>query len=197
MGETVKLAEAENKARGGVIGWWKRVDDRAREKHPEWWKLFLWAVMGFVANIPELGTYMGLRYGFRAMGVDNLGIFGFMERIVAPDPDFPLATVVYAYMISTAVGYAIAFVLNRKATFRADSNIALSTFIYVLTVIFTIFANGFIGPIISNLVGMIPVSSVVTEMIAKFLGMLVPGLWFYPMNRFVIHRKKKEAADNV
>lgn len=33
----------------------------------------------------------------------------------------------YSYFISTVVGYAIAFVMNRKITFKADANPLLST----------------------------------------------------------------------
>ena len=114
MAETVKLEEAESKARegtaagGGIAGWWRRVDDTARKKHPELWKLFLWMVMGFISNVPELGAYLGTLAWFTRLGVVNLGFFGFMEKVIPPDPAYTLATVVYAYMISTAIGYGIA-----------------------------------------------------------------------------------------
>ena len=192
MGETVKLEEAENKARGGIAGWWKQLDDKAREKHPEWWKLFLWAVMGFIANVPELGAYYLCLYGFRNLEEGSLGAFGFIEKVIKPDPDYTLPTVVIAFMISTAIGYAIAFVLNRKTTFRADSNMALSIFFYVLAVIFTIVMNGLVvGPVLSGLFSKLTIPSALSRGISKFLSMLVPGLWFYPANRFLIHRVRK------
>lgn len=53
--------------------------------------------------------------------------------------------VILVYMISTAIGYAIAFVMNRKISFKADSNVVLSVTLYIIMVICTIFANELIG----------------------------------------------------
>lgn len=44
----------------------------------------------------------------------------------------------YTYMISTTVGYTIAFILNRKITFKADANPAVSMALYAVMVLFTI-----------------------------------------------------------
>ena len=191
MNETEKR-ETEEAAQGG--NWWARLDGKARAKHPELWKLFMWMVVGFIANVPELGVYMLCLGGFQRLGVQNLSIFGFMEKIVPEKEGYFLATVIYAYMISTAVGYAIAFVLNRKATFRADANIVVSTILYVIMVCLIIYVNGVTGPILSNLVGKLPFPASISEIISKFLSMMVAGVWSYPITRFVIHRKKKEAA---
>ncbi|MCL2300852.1 MAG: GtrA family protein [Firmicutes bacterium] len=173
---------------------WERFDNKLGAKHPEIWKIVKWMAVGFISNVPELGVYMLCLYGFRARGVTNLSIFGFMQKIVQPNDEFHIAVVVYAYMISTVVGYAIAFVLNRKATFHADSSIALSTFLYVLMVCLIIYVNGVTGPMISNLVGRLPFPAGVTEAISKFACMMAAGLWSYPINRFVVHRKRKEKA---
>ena len=53
--------------------------------------------------------------------------------------------VILVYMISTAIGYAIAFVMNRKISFKADSNVVLSVTLYIIMVLCTIFANELIG----------------------------------------------------
>ena len=47
----------------------------------------------------------------------------------------------YTYMISTTVGYTIAFILNRKITFKADANPAVSMALYAVMVLFTIFCE--------------------------------------------------------
>lgn len=99
----------------------------------------------------------------------------------------------YAYFISTTVGYAIAFVLNRKFTFHADSNPTVSALIYAGMVVFTIFANTWIGTVISDLIMAKGWESTATDIIVKLVVMAIPTLWTYPMNRFVIHRKKKES----
>ena len=170
---------------------WNRLDEKLGAKHPEIWKIIKWMIVGFIANVPELAVYMLCLNGFQKTGVQNLSIFGFMEKIVPEKDGYFLATVIYAYMISTAVGYTVAFILNRKATFHADANLALSTFFYVLMVCGIIYFNGISGPFISKLVGMLNMPVNLSEGISKFLSMMVAGVVSYPITRFVIHRKKK------
>jgi len=176
---------------------WVQLDNKLGEKHPEIWKIVKWMIVGFIANIPELGVYLLCLHGFQAARVENLSIFGFMERIIQPNEGFHIAVVIYAYMISTAVGYTVAFILNRKATFHADANLALSTFLYVLMVCGIIYFNGVSGPFISNLVGMINMPVNISEGVSKFLSMMLAGVLTYPITRFVIHRKKKESAEGA
>jgi putative flippase GtrA len=102
---------------------------------------------------------------------------------------------VYSYMISTAVGYSVAYVLNRKISFKSDANLALSTVLYALMVVFTIFANAIIGPIIDAAVAKTGMPDILTQIVGKFITMAVPGLWTYPCNRFIIHRKKKAVPE--
>ena len=178
--------------------WIDKLDSHAlAKKHPEIWKLIKWMMTGFVANVPELVVYMILGTLFTAWGLSALPdffLFNFLAEHRAEASEYALAAQVYAYMISTAVGYTIAFIINRKTTFHADSNIALSTFLYVLLVIFTIFLNAMIGPALSTLLGRLPFNNGVIEAISKFVSMMIPGLWGYPANRFIIHRKSKEPA---
>ncbi|MDR2753990.1 MAG: GtrA family protein [Oscillospiraceae bacterium] len=190
MSETIKTAKKGN--------WWTRLDASFSAKHPEIWKIIKFFIMGGISNVPELGTQLCAVYVLRALNVTflpNFFFFNFMADHATPREGFSLASVVYAYMISTAVGYTVAFILNRKATFHADSNVALSTFLYILMVIFTIAANGVIGPAIEGAVGKLTFLSVVlVQVISKLLAMIVPGLWTYPLNRFVIHRHKTPKA---
>jgi len=172
---------------------WVQLDNRLGEKHPEIWKIIKWMIVGFIANVPELGVYMLCLSLFR--NVTNLSIFGFMASIVPENDKYGLAAVIYAYMISTAVGYTVAFILNRKATFHADANLALSTFLYVLMVCGIIYFNGVSGPFISNLVGLLNMPVGLSEGVSKFLSMMLAGVVTYPITRFVIHRKKKVSAD--
>ena len=98
---------------------------------------------------------------------------------------------VFLNLISTTVGYAIAFVLNRKITFKADANPALSMVLYVLMVIFTIFANGWIGSAMTTFAQAHALTGNLWDLIIKIIGMLIPSIWTYPCNRVIIHRHKK------
>jgi len=178
----------------GFLAWLE--NNRFAHRHPELWKYVKFFLVGAVTSLPDWGSYMISLYALRALGVNHIGaVLGVMERVVTPAEGFSMATVVYAYMISTTIGYACAFILNRKVSFYADSNVALSTFLYILMVIFTIFANSLVvGPFISGLVGRAGLPVAISESISKVLVMSIPGIWTYPLSRFVIHRKKKEAA---
>ena len=93
------------------------------------------------------------------------------------------------------MGYAVAFILNRKITFHADANPLVSTILYVIMVIFTIWAKGYVGPWLSEFTNsFLPVA--IAPTVATLLGMAVPTLWTYPCNRFIIHRKKKATIES-
>lgn len=130
-----------------------------------------------LSNIPELATQLILVY------------------LVFKCADAPESRETkIAYYCSTFVGYAVAFVLNRKITFHADANPIVSTVLYVIMVIFTIWAKGIIGPWLSQFTNsFLPVALAPT--VATLLGMAVPMIWTYPCNRFIIHRKKKPTQE--
>jgi hypothetical protein len=173
-----------------------RLDGTAfAQGHAEFWVFVKFtAVSVFSAGI-ELGAQLGALAAFKAAGVSrlpNLFFFRFLAEHTELRAGYTLAMVVYAFMASTAIGYTVGFFLNRKSTFHADSGIALSTFLYVLLVLFTIFANSRIGPAIEGFrprLGFLPEG--VVPVLAKALSMLATAVWVYPANRFVIHRKKK------
>ncbi|MDR2753989.1 MAG: hypothetical protein LBB50_06750, partial [Oscillospiraceae bacterium] len=99
-------------------------------KFPEVWKFVKFACMGVITAIPEMATQFLVLYGFRALHVTTLPNFFFFNWVLnntPPRPGFDLAVLFYAYMISTCVGYTLGFFLNRKVSFHADSNVALST----------------------------------------------------------------------
>ncbi|MDR0531699.1 MAG: GtrA family protein [Oscillospiraceae bacterium] len=179
------------------VTWLEKIDRHTfAKKHPEWWKVCKWLISGVVSTAPELIAYYICLWALRALSVTylpNFFFFNFLRDHVVSGSYGP-AVLVYSYMISTAIGYTAAFILNRKATFHADSNVALSTFFYVLMVLFTIFANSLLGPAITGFVERLHMGEGLTLFAGKMLCMFVPGLWTYPCSRFIIHRKKKEAA---
>jgi len=176
-----------------------RLDGSAfARNHKELWTFIKFtAVSTFCAGI-ELAAQLIALPIFKALNVTKLPdfiIFRLLEEHSEMREGYALAMVVYAFMASTTIGYMIGFFINRKATFHADSNIALSTFLNVLLILFTICANSFIGPAIE---GFLPRLAFLPEglipTLAKVLSMLATGLWIYPANRFIIHRKKKEVT---
>lgn len=151
-------------------------------KHAELWKFIKFSVAGGLSTIIELIIHYILQgWVFQPL---NDGPFQFWI--------FPFEGMGYmwAFIVSTSIGYAIAFVLNRKVTFQADANPALSIFLYVLMVLFTICATTLIGNAVITFFtrhGM----ATFGDIIGKPFAALLATAWTYPCNRFVIHRRKK------
>lgn len=155
-------------------------------RHAELWKFIKFLLAGGGSDIAELAVHMLLLNT----------VFAALTAVPVTEPSLNMIGItskgyLYTYMISTAVGYTIAFILNRKITFKADSNPAVSIALYVVMVVFTIFANGWIGSAMTTWAGNHGFKGNLCDLIIKIIGMVIPMLWTYPCNRFVIHRRRK------
>lgn len=158
------------------------------EKHAEIWKFVKFCIAGGGSSVIELIVHMLLlntvfaQLTSQAITNPTLNMIGINSK-----------GYLYTYLISTTVGYLIAFIINRKVTFKADANPALSMVLYFIMVVFTIFANGWIGSLMATFAVSKGLESNLWDMIFKIIGMIIPTLWTYPCNRFIIHRKKKKS----
>ena len=161
------------------------------EKYAELWKFIKFSIVGFSSTIVELGVFYLLQYVV------------FKNTLTAPMPDNAFFKFVsftgladgmgyfYAYVISTTIGYIIAFILNRKTTFKADSNVLVSTILYIIIVIFTIGMTAWLGTQFQMFMAARGMQSL-GDAIGKPIVAALATAWTYPLNRFVIHRHKKE-----
>lgn len=161
------------------------------EKHAEIWKFVKFTFTGVSTSVLELGVFMFLQYVvFRSMN----------ETPVTDNPVLSFLGIeymgyMYSYFISATIGYAAAYIMNRKLTFKADVNPVLSTVLYIIMVVCTIAFNTWFGAFLGTLITNSGHNNAFVEMLTKIVVMTVPTLWTYPLNRFVIHRKKKAPAD--
>ena len=160
------------------------------EKHAEIWKFIKFSIAGGGSSAVELVVHMLLlNFVFASLTQqpivnDALNMIGITSK-----------GYLYTYLISTTVGYGIAFILNRKITFKADANPTLSIALYFIMVVFTIFANGWIGSAMTTFAQSHGLTGNFWDLVIKLIGMAIPTLWTYPCNRFIIHRKKKETIE--
>jgi len=175
-----------------------RLDSTAFARdHKEIWTFIKFTGVSMFCAAVELASQLIARGVFKALDVQKTPDFFFfrwLETNADMAAGYTVAMVVYATMVSTAIGYTVGFFLNRSTTFHADSNIAMSIFLNVLLIVFTIGANAMICPTIEGFLpklGFLPQGLVPT--LAKVLSMMATVVWIYPANRFLIHRKKKEA----
>lgn len=164
----------------------KNIFKKWTEKHAEIWKFIKFCIAGGGSSAIELVVHMVLlNTVFAAMTAEEIS-----------NPTLNMIGInskgyLFTYLISTTVGYAIAFIINRKVTFKADANPALSMVLYFIMVVFTIFANGWIGSAMTTFAVSRGLEGNIWDLIFKVIGMIIPTLWTYPCNRFIIHRKKK------
>ena len=146
------------------------------DRHAELWKFMKFLLAGGGSNMVELAVHMLLlNTVFAALTVEPVTAH-FLNLIG---------------ITSKGYLYTIAFILNRKITFNADANPAVSMMLYAVMVLFTIFANGWIGSAMTTWARENDLTGNLCDMAIKVIGMLIPMLWTYPCNRFLIHRKKK------
>lgn len=157
------------------------------EKHAEIWKFIKFSFTGASTSVLEMAVFAFLQYViFKSLNqtpVTDNAVLAFLG--------IEYKGYLYSYAISAIIGYAAAYVMNRKLTFKADANPVLSTIIYAVMVACTIAFNTWFGAFLGTWIKNNGWDSVFIEMVTKLVVMTVPTLWTYPMNRFVIHRKKK------
>ena len=158
------------------------------QKHSEIWKFIKFTFTGASTSVLELGVFMFLQYvvfkTLNAVPVTDSPALAFLG--------IEYKGYLYSYAISATIGYAAAYVMNRKLTFKADNNPVFSTVLYAIMVVFTIIFNTWFGAFLGTVVKNNGWDNVAVEMITKVIVMTVPTIWTYPLNRFVIHRKHNE-----
>ncbi len=169
---------------------WDAIKERVMRfagKYTEIWKFIKFAFTGASTSVLELAVFWLLQYViFRSLNevpVTDNAILSFLG--------IEYKGYMYSYFISAVIGYAAAYIMNRKLTFKADANPVLSTVLYAIMVLCTIAFNTWFGAFLGTLIKNSGHDSVFIVLLTKVVVMTVPTLWTYPLNRFVIHRKKK------
>ena len=157
------------------------------DKHNEICKFIKFSFTGASTSVLELGVFMLLQY----IVFKSLNEVPVTDNAVLSFLGIEYKGYLYSYAISATIGYAAAYIMNRKLTFKADANPVLSTIIYAVMVVCTIAFNTWFGAFLGTVIKNNGWDNVFVEMLTKVIVMTVPTIWTYPLNRFVIHRKKK------
>lgn len=162
------------------------------ERHQEIWKFIKFTFTGASTSILQVLVNMFCLYvvfkSLNGVAVEN----SFLLWLNIGDQ----LDAVYSYFISAVIGYAAAFIMNRKMTFQADSNPILSMVLYILMVIFTILVTTWMFPFLRGLFADAGYENAWLDLLLNIIVMTIPTVWTYPLQRFVIHRKKKQPADS-
>lgn len=161
------------------------------DKHAEIWKFIKFTFTGASTSILEMVVYALLLY----IVFKNLNSVPVTDNAILSFLGIEYKGYMYSYFISAVVGYTASYIMNRKLTFKADSNIVLSTILYIAMVVFTIAFNTWFGSFLSTLIKNHGLDNFFIVMLTKLVVMTVPTLWTYPLQRFVIHRRKKNTEE--
>lgn len=96
----------------------------------------------------------------------------------------------YCFFIASLISYIASYIMNRKMTFHADSNLLLSTILYIIMVVVTVAFSTWFGAFMMTWVRNHNYENFIVVTLVNAIVILVPFLWTYPLQRFVIHRQK-------
>lgn len=159
------------------------------EKHSEIWKFVKFTFTGASTSVLEMAVYALLQYvvfrSLQGVPVQDSPVLAFLG--------IEYKGYLYSYLISAIIGYAAAYLMNRKLTFQSDVNPLVSGMMYAVMVVCTIAFNTWFGAYLGTVITNNGWNSFWVDMLVKLVVMTLPTAWTYPLSRFVIHRKKKVA----
>lgn len=158
------------------------------QKHPELWKFIKFNITVLITSALDIGIHLFLIYVV------------FVDINSVPVPDNALLSLLgikyqgylYSYLISTTVGYAVMYLINRKLTFHSDVNPAYSSVLYIILSVCNILISSWIGGIAGSFMVEHSLTSPFMEIISKFVIINIPTIWTYPIERYVIQIKKRK-----
>jgi len=153
---------------------------------PELWKFLKFNISVIVTSVLDVVTYLVLIYTV------------FKSQCNAQLPDSALLSLLgikyrgylYAYIISTSVGYIAAYIINRKITFRSNVNPLYSSVLYFILALVNILVSSWIGGIFGSVMVSRGINTPLMQIVSKFIIINIPTLWTYPLERYVIQIRK-------
>ena len=160
-------------------------------KAKELWTFIKFSIAGIASTLVEMVVHLILdSYVLKSMNVEPFQMWKIAGQYVF---DFSgggagKGTMI-AFVISTIVGYTIAYIVNRKVTFNANNNLLKSTILYTLMVVFIVCFQSWGGPMCKQLLlGAGMTNDFLLGLIPKTIMCIICTLFSYPLNRFVIQK---------
>ena len=153
----------------------------------ELWKFIKFNISVVITSALDILTYLFLIYRV------------FDGIISVPLPDNAVLSLIgikyrgylFAYLISTCVGYIAAYLINRKITFHSNVSPIYSSVMYLFLALFNILISSYIGGAFGSFLEINNMSNPITEAVSKFIIINIPTLWTYPLERYVIQINKR------
>lgn len=157
-----------------------------KSAHAGVWQFVMFVLMSGITTLVDLATF----------AVFNFWVFRPLQEI-----PFFLGPIRYSvenggltafgsFAVSFAVSQTVNFFLQRKKTFHATNNVAISAVLYALMVIGVYFLQLYIPTLIRASIA-VAIGPVVGDLLVKAINMILSMLIQFPMNKWVIMRQSE------
>ena len=100
-----------------------------------------------------------------------------------------------SYFIASFCSFAASYVINRKVTFKSNSNILFSTVLYTIMTVLTVAFTTWFGAFMKTVLYEHNLDGGILEVLMPCVVMCIPFLWTYPLQRFVIYKNRNEPGE--
>ena len=116
-------------------------DNSFIQKHQELWKFIKFTFTGLSTTLLYYAVYYLLYYVvFKSL--NNVPV---TDNAVLSVLGIHYKGDMYEFFIASLISYIASYIMNRKMTFKADSNILLSTILYIIMVLVTVAFSTWFG----------------------------------------------------
>ena len=169
----------------------KKAFTRFTENHKELWKFVKFILTCGGTSILYFVVYYLCEYVF------------FKHLNATPVTDNPVLSFLGIQFVGTACSYFIAsfcsfaasYVINRKVTFKSNSNILFSTVLYTIMTVLTVAFTTWFGAFMKTVLYEHNLDGGILEVLMPCVVMCIPFLWTYPLQRFVIYKNRNEPGE--
>ncbi len=159
------------------------------EKHARLWEFIKFIFTAFSTTI----LYYIIFWIGQATLVEplkNVEVHSSILKFLGYDSNLGLAI---AYLSASFLSYVASYIMNRKVTFKSNSNVLVSTLLFALMVVVTTAFTSWFGTFATNWAaskGGFWASGFMSSIVIPTVAMLIPFVWTYPFQKFVIYRNK-------
>lgn len=163
-------------------------------EHEAIWQFIKFSIISSIAAVTEITSYTLLN----SLILKSMNSEPFHWWIFHYDGGVGggLGTMV-SFLVSTTLAQIVSFVTNRKKTFDADNNIVFSAIMYTLMVVVIICLQTYTGPLMVIAIDKWLNNPALSGTLGKLIWMFLSFVIIFPMNKFVIMRKKKEPEETA
>jgi len=159
--------------------------NRWKESHAGLWQFLLFMLMSGITTLVDLGTFALFNFWLLKPYSATPFFWGPFRYSVGSGG----LTAFGAFAVSFAVSQTFNFFLQRKTTFKANNNAAISAVFYAIMVVGVYFMQLFLPTLLRAPLAIL-IGTTLADLAMKLINMTVSMLIQFPLNKYVIMRKR-------